>query len=92
LAAELGIAPEHVGAVDVRFDGGGAYTGFDAASPLARADGKPEMVRRWLPGLPRPVMLVGDGATDLEAAPVVDLFVAFAGVADRPGVTAEADV
>ena len=37
-------------------------------------------------------MLVGDGATDLEARPVVDSFVAFAGVADRPNVTAHADV
>jgi hypothetical protein len=37
-------------------------------------------------------MFVGDGATDLEAAPAADLFVAFAGIADRPAVTAAADV
>jgi hypothetical protein len=37
-------------------------------------------------------MLVGDGATDLEAKPAVALFVAFAGVAARPNVMAAADV
>ncbi len=37
-------------------------------------------------------MLVGDGATDLEAAPLVDLFVAFAGVVERPMVAAGADI
>jgi hypothetical protein len=36
-------------------------------------------------------MMVGDGATDLETRPVVDLFVAFAGVTARPGVMAAAD-
>jgi phosphoserine phosphatase len=37
-------------------------------------------------------MMVGDGSTDLEARPVVDLFVAFAGVIERPAVTGAADV
>ncbi|MEJ2678987.1 MAG: hypothetical protein P8174_07935, partial [Gemmatimonadota bacterium] len=65
---------------------------FDSGSPLARAGGKAEVVRRWLPTLRRPVMLVGDGNTDLEAKPAVDLFVAFAGVAERESVTGKADV
>ncbi len=37
-------------------------------------------------------MLVGDGATDLEAQPVVDCFVAFAGVVARAPVIEAADV
>lgn len=92
LAAELGIDTPDVAAVSLRFDDDGTYHAFDAASPLARAGGKADVVRRWLPGLARPVMLVGDGNTDLEAKPVVDLFVAFAGVADREPVTGAADV
>jgi len=36
-------------------------------------------------------MMVGDGTTDLEARPVVDLFVAFAGVVERPNVVNAAD-
>ena len=35
--------------------------------------------------------MVGDGTTDLEARPVVDLFVAFAGVVERPNVVSAAD-
>jgi hypothetical protein len=36
-------------------------------------------------------MLVGDGATDLEARPPADTFVAFAGVVERPVVIEAAD-
>lgn len=90
LAVELAIDPAAVAAVDVRFDDSGRYVGYDTASPLARSGGKPEILREWLPTLRPPLMLVGDGATDLEAAPVVDLFVAFAGVVDRAEVTAGA--
>jgi phosphoserine phosphatase len=42
--------------------------------------------------LPRPSLLVGDGATDLEARPEVDCFAAFTGVVSRPAVAAAADV
>jgi phosphoserine phosphatase len=92
LAAELGIPDRHVAAVPVRFDGD-VYAGYDASSPLARAGGKRVVLERWRSaGMPGPVLLVGDGATDLEARPAVDLFVAYAGVVDRPAVTAAADV
>jgi len=92
LAGHLGISGAEVGAVDIYFDRAGAFIGFDKASPLARAGGKYELLSQWRRELPPPVMLVGDGATDLEAAPAADLFVAFAGIADRPAVTAAADV
>lgn len=90
VARELGIAPEAVGAVGIRFALDGAYTGFDRGSPLARSGGKAEALRAW--ALPRPVLLVGDGATDLEARPAVDAFAAYMGVAFRPPVAAGADV
>jgi phosphoserine phosphatase len=86
LARHLGLADAAVSAVAVHFDGDG-YAGFDAAAPAARAGGKAEVVRGWkAAGLPEPVMFVGDGATDLEARPEVDLFVAYAGVVVRPEV------
>jgi len=91
-AAELGIPAEAVAAVDVYFDDAGRYAGYDEASPMARAGGKRTQLERWSESLARPVMLVGDGATDLEARPVVDCFVAFAGVVERPAVVAAADV
>src|SRR5690606_30178134 len=76
--------------VGIEFDAGGGYAGFDHASPLARSGGKPVVLREWR--LERPSMLVGDGATDLEGRPEVDLFVAYMGVAYRPAVAAGADV
>jgi phosphoserine phosphatase len=92
LARALGVPDEHVAAVPLRFAGDGAYAGYDAASPLARSGGKREQLERWLPELPRPVMMVGDGVTDLEARPPADCFVAYAGVTAREAVLAAADV
>lgn len=90
LAVELALPTAVVAAVEIHFDEAGRYAGYDTASPLARSGGKPALLREWLPALPGPVMVVGDGATDLETAPVVDLFVAFAGAVDRPEVTSGA--
>jgi phosphoserine phosphatase len=89
VAAELGLPAPAVAAVGIRFDAEGGYAGWDDASPLARAGGKAEVIRGW--ALPGPVLLVGDGATDLEARPAVDAFAAFMGVVDRPAVAAAAD-
>jgi phosphoserine phosphatase len=92
LAAELGIEDRAVGAVDVQFDSEGNYRGFDRSSPLARGDGKRELLKLWRSRLQGAVMLVGDGATDLEAQDVADVFVAYAGVVARPTVLEKADV
>jgi phosphoserine phosphatase len=90
LARAIGLAPEHVAAVGVRFAEDGEYLGYDVTSPLARSRGKAEQIRAW--ALPRPVLLVGDGATDAEARPAVDAFAAYMGVAFRPAVAEQADV
>ena len=92
LARELGVPDDHVAAVDVRFDAVGEYDTFDPESPLVASQGKVAVVRNWGRQLERPIMMVGDGMTDLETRPVVDLFVAFAGVVARPKVMAGADV
>ncbi len=85
VAAELGVPADAVHAVDVRLDERGAYAGFDDASPLARAGGKLEVVGA-LAERHGPLALVGDGVTDLEAAPVLARFVAFGGVVRREAV------
>lgn len=92
LAEKLGIQDDEVAAVEIYFDEAGEYQSFDVDSPVAAAGGKRRVIEAWSPEMREPVMLVGDGATDLEAQPVVDLFVAFAGVAHRPAVVALADV
>ncbi len=91
-AGALGLAGDSVHAVAVRFDERGEYAGFDEGSPLTRSHGKEALVRSLAPRLARPIMLVGDGITDLEAAPVVDLFVAYAGVVARDAVVDGAQV
>lgn len=90
VARELGIDASAVAAVDIQFDRSGEYVGYDRGSALARSGGKPVVLREWR--LERPIMLVGDGATDLEARPEVDLFVAYMGVAYRPKVAIGADI
>ena len=90
LGHHLGVPDQFIGAVDLRFDQSGAYAGFDESSLLARSGGK----RMWIEArsdIIRPVLLVGDGATDLEAKPVIDRFAAFTGVARREPVVAKAD-
>lgn len=89
VARALGIAEDAVAAVAIGFDADGGYAGFDAASPVARSGGKAQVIAAW--SLARPALLVGDGATDLEARPAVDAFAAYMGVAFRPAVAAGAD-
>jgi phosphoserine phosphatase len=91
LAYALGLTERAVAAVEIHFDENGEYAGFDESSPLARSGGKRTVLEGWLPELARPIMLVGDGATDLEARPPADTFVAFAGVVERPVVIEAAD-
>ncbi len=91
LTRTLAIPDEDVAAVEIRFDAAGAYAGYDADSPLTRSDGKATVLRGWLPALAGPVLMVGDGITDLEARPPADMFAAFTGVVARERVVAAAD-
>ena len=89
VASDVGISPERVFAVGISFDKSGAYSGFDRSSPLTTAMGKREILASL--GVPRPVLMVGDGSTDLAARPAADAFAAFTGFVTREGVTARAD-
>lgn len=93
LARHLGLPDDRVAAVPIRFEEDGSYAGYDTTAPPARSGGKAEVVERWRQeGMAGPVMFVGDGATDLEARDAVDLFVAYAGVLERPAVVAAAPI
>jgi phosphoserine phosphatase len=91
VARALEVSEEHVAAVDVFFDERGEFAGWDESSPLACSFGKRTQLERWSGAMSRPVMIVGDGITDLEARPPADAFVAFAGVVAREPVLAAAD-
>jgi HAD superfamily phosphoserine phosphatase-like hydrolase len=90
IADALGIPRDDVHAVGIRFTADGSYAGFDRASPLATNTGKPETVRRLAPS--RPILAVGDGATDARMKPVVDTFAAFTQFTRRAAVVEVADV
>ena len=89
--ATLGFAAAEVYAVSVRFSVDGSYEGFDTASPLTKKNGKPVLVRAL--AVPRPLLAIGDGITDLEikTAGEADIFAAFAGFVRRPVICAQAD-
>jgi phosphoserine phosphatase len=93
LARALGIPDRRVDAVELRWDESGAYAGFDADSPLCRSGGKLRVLER-IRAEPDcgELALVGDGVTDLEAAPLAARFVAFGGVVRREPVFAAARV
>jgi len=103
--AWLGISEDHIRAVGVEYElpsaaseieshdgGGGLRYKETEPSPLTRAEGKPIVVRELLRNRIERSMLIGDGVSDLVAAPEVDLFVAFTGVVEREYVTSHADV
>ena len=89
LGLRLGFTQTEVIAVRLAFDEAGNYHGFDDRSPLTTSNGKALVVQRLY--LPRPVLAVGDGATDLAARPSADAFAAFTGFAYRPSVVRGAD-
>ncbi|MCU1350545.1 MAG: haloacid dehalogenase [Acidobacteria bacterium] len=91
LAARLNIPPQAAHAVALRFDGDD-YAGFDRRSFLTRNGGKELVVRDVRARSHGKAAFVGDGASDLEAAPAVDLFIGFGGVAARPLVREQAAV
>ncbi|MEA2002733.1 MAG: hypothetical protein U9N84_12735, partial [Actinomycetota bacterium] len=61
-------------------------------SPLVEAHGKADVVREMLGDRFGRSMLIGDGVSDLVASDVVDLFIGFTGVVERPRVAAESEV
>jgi phosphoserine phosphatase len=92
LASHLGIPERAVHAVALRFNAAGEYEDFDRRSFLTRSGGKELVVRDVRARTHGKAAFVGDGASDLEAKPAVDLFIGFGGVHVRPKVKENAAV
>lgn len=85
LADYLGIM--RIEAVDLHFNPDGTYAGYDSAYPTTRTGGKLEVINKLRSEMnPQRVVMVGDGASDLETQPVVDLFIGFGAYASREKV------
>ncbi len=92
LAATLGIGERFLHAVRLRFTDSGAYEDFDRRSLLTRSRGKELVIRDIRARSHGKAALIGDGVSDLEAKPAVDLFIGFGGVHTRARVRENAGV
>jgi phosphoserine phosphatase len=92
LASHLGVAERAVHAVALRFNDSGEYQDFDRRSFLTRPGGKELVVRDVRARTHGRAAFVGDGVSDLETKPAVDLFIGFGGVCVRERVRDNADV
>ncbi len=91
VARYLGV--RHVEAVPLHFNELGEYTGYGEDYPSTRNLGKNEIIRQWKEAmLPRRVIMIGDGISDLETKPDVDLMIGFGGVVQREKIRSGADV
>ena len=88
LADKLGTS---LHAVRLQFTKQGEYAGFEK-SPLTKSGGKETVILDIRARTHGSAALIGDGASDLEAKPAVDLFIGFGGVHIRPRVRDNADV
>ncbi|MFN4942368.1 MAG: HAD-IB family phosphatase [Akkermansiaceae bacterium] len=85
LAKHFGI--DHVEAVPLYFDESGKYLGYGEDYPTTRNLGKNEIIRQWKAAmLPEKVIMIGDGTSDLETKPDVNLIIGFGGVVSRDRV------
>ena len=90
LADFLGI--ERVEAVVLKFHADGSYAGFDDSCPTCKTKGKNVVARRLrAEHQAAHVVMVGDGASDLEVKGDADLVVGFGRYVQRPKVVAGAD-
>ncbi|KAG2487307.1 hypothetical protein HYH03_014024 [Edaphochlamys debaryana] len=94
LAESLGIPLSHVFANTILFNADGSYAGFDESEFTCRSGGKPAAIRHIKDKYGYDgVVMVGDGATDLEARleGAASLFIGYGGVVVRKNVADKAD-
>lgn len=92
VAKLVGIHLERVIANVLQFNADGTYLGFDNSQPTSASGGKAKALAQLKARFGyQPLVMVGDGATDLEARPPADCFIGFGGVVKRDKVVAGAD-
>eukprot|EP00904_Undaria_pinnatifida_P005881 jgi/Undpi1/2422/HiC_scaffold_13.g05803.m1 len=93
VADQLSIPHSHIFANSIVFDGvTGEYAGFDADEPTSRDGGKPKVIGLLSKKFQYDcVVMVGDGATDMQAKPPAKAFIGYGGVTVREAVRRGAD-
>lgn len=91
VADTLGIPHSNVFANRILFDEDGSYLGFDEDQLTSRSGGKGAVIQMLKNSFGYTVMImIGDGATDLEACPPADAFIGFGGNVVREMVQSKA--
>jgi phosphoserine phosphatase len=92
LAKHLALPKDRVIANVLRFAPDGSYAGFDETAFTSRSGGKGAAIQDLKNRFGyAPLIMVGDGATDLEARPPADGFIGYGGIVVREKVKAGAD-
>ncbi|KJH44261.1 phosphoserine phosphatase SerB [Dictyocaulus viviparus] len=91
----LGIDHKRIYANEILFDVNKNYAGFDESEPTSDSGskdiGKPAVMSLLKKQGYKQLVMVGDGATDLEAAPPADAFIGFGGNQIRETVKTKSD-
>ena len=92
IADLLHINRENVFANTLLFDENGNYTGFDANELTSESNGKSKAIEHLKAAHSyKTVIMIGDGATDLESCPPADGFIGFGGNVVREKVRESSD-
>ncbi|XP_072383457.1 phosphoserine phosphatase [Diabrotica undecimpunctata] len=91
IANQLQIPLDHVFANRLKFYFAGEFAGFDENEPTSRSGGKAVVINHLKSVYNfKNVVLVGDGATDLEASPPAEAFIGYGGNVIRQAVKSKA--
>ncbi|MCA9390343.1 HAD-IB family phosphatase [candidate division WWE3 bacterium] len=89
LGKKLGLQGNDIFGVELIHSRNGKYESIDDGQLLVNDFGKLRLLETLK--LPHPILMVGDGITDLECQKAVDYFVGFGGVVERTVVRNSAD-
>lgn len=90
-AEQLDIPAENIFANRLLFDDEGCFAGFDKSEPTSESGGKTRVVKHLKTKFGyKNLVMIGDGATDLETFPTADMFIGFGGNVIREKVKSQA--
>ena len=92
VATTLDIPRHRIYANRIKFDNNGTYSTYDNEELTCRDGGKAAVIERLKKEYGyNAVIMIGDGATDLQARPPADAFIGYGGVSERQNVKEGAD-
>jgi len=92
IALQLGISVSNIYANNLFFTEDGEYDGFDINEPTSKDGGKSKVVQELIDKYDyKCVIMIGDGATDMQARPPAKAFIGYGGIIEREKVKNGAD-